>query len=73
MTHRALFESSPAAEALVVEEGDNYLALFFHTYTFEGRHGLHLEDLFVRGRAVVLGLLAQTSSSFGGRTRLCSF
>ena len=55
----SLFGESPPAEALVgeMEGGIVAFALFFHTFsTFEGRHGLYLEDLYVqpmyRGRGI---------------------
>jgi GNAT superfamily N-acetyltransferase len=47
----ALFGERPAAEALIMRvhgEAAGF-ALFFHNFsTFLGRHGLYLEDLFVR-------------------------
>ena len=59
--HRALFEGSPAAEALVVERVGEIIAfaLFFHTYsTFEGRRGLYLEDLCKSSTVVLVFRLA---------------
>jgi GNAT superfamily N-acetyltransferase len=46
-----LFGARPAAEAVLAEMGEEPagFALFFHNFsTFLGRHGLYLEDLFVR-------------------------
>lgn len=61
-----LFGESPAAEALLVYEGDVAVgfALFFHNYsTFLGKRGIYLEDLFVkpeyRGRGHGKALLAR--------------
>ena len=47
----ALFGARPAAEALIARVGGESagFALFFHNFsTFLGRHGLYLEDLYVR-------------------------
>ena len=47
----ALFGPAPRAEVLLAWQGDEAaaFALFFHNFsTFLGRHGLWLEDLFVR-------------------------
>lgn len=61
---RTLFGDDPAAEVLLVEDGDAVagFALFFTTYsTFLGRPGMYLEDLFVhppyRGRGHGLALM----------------
>lgn len=62
----ALFGPRPAAEALIARidgEGAGF-ALYFHNFsTFLGRHGLYLEDLFVRpafrGHGVGKALLRQ--------------
>ena len=64
----ALFGPTPAAEAVVAEDGGEPVgfALFFHNFsTWKGRRGLYLEDLYVtpaaRGRGVgkaLLGALA---------------
>lgn len=48
---RHLFGERPAAEVLIAElDGEAAgFALFFHNFsTWKGRHGLYLEDLFVR-------------------------
>jgi len=48
---RALFGARPSAEALIARMGGEPagFALYFHNFsTFLGRHGLYLEDLFVR-------------------------
>ena len=48
------FGASPRYEALLAEEDGRALgfALYFHNFsTFEGRSGLHLEDVFVRDEA----------------------
>jgi GNAT superfamily N-acetyltransferase len=48
------FGPTPRYEALLAEEDGRALgfALYFHTFsTFEGRSGLHLEDIFVRDQA----------------------
>lgn len=66
---RALFGPQPSAEALIarIDGSACGFALFFHNFsTFLGKHGLYLEDLFVRpafrgagvGKAL-LGHLAQ--------------
>jgi GNAT superfamily N-acetyltransferase len=66
---QALFGPRPAAAALIARVGGECagFALYFHNFsTFLGRHGLYLEDLFVRpafrglgvGRAL-LGSLAR--------------
>jgi GNAT superfamily N-acetyltransferase len=78
--HRALFagaapDGSPAAYLLVAEEGDVPVgfALWFLSFsTWEGVHGIHLEDLYVRpehrgsgaGRAL-LGALARIAHDRG--------
>ena len=60
-----LFGPRPAAECVVVEQGDEVVAfaLFFHNFsTFLGQMGLYLEDLYVRpahrGRGIGRSLLA---------------
>ncbi len=60
----ALFGPRPAAEALIARSGGEPagFALYFHNFsTFIGKHGLYLEDLFVRrafrGRAIGKALL----------------
>ncbi|KQT35150.1 GNAT family acetyltransferase [Sphingomonas sp. Leaf412] len=64
MLHAALFGTSPAAEAVIAEDGVPVgFALFFHNFsTWEGRRGLYLEDLYVtpdaRGRGAGKALLA---------------
>jgi GNAT superfamily N-acetyltransferase len=63
------FGPTPRYEALLAE-GDGVaigFALFFHTFsTFEGRSGLHLEDIFVveaaRGRGVGRKLMARLAA-----------
>jgi GNAT superfamily N-acetyltransferase len=59
-----LFGPRPGAEAVIARVGGEPagFALFFHNFsTFLGRHGLYLEDLFVRpgfrGRAIGTALL----------------
>ena len=63
---QALFGSRPAAEALIARSGGEPagFALYFHNFsTFVGKHGLYLEDLFVRpafrGRGIGKALLAR--------------
>jgi GNAT superfamily N-acetyltransferase len=60
----SLFNARPSAEVLLACEGGDALgfAVFFHNYsTWRARHGLYLEDLFVRpehrGRGIGKGLL----------------
>jgi GNAT superfamily N-acetyltransferase len=62
---QSLFGARPAAEAVIarVDGKPAGFALYFHNFsTFLGKHGLYLEDLFVRpefrGRAVGKTLLA---------------
>lgn len=61
--HVALFGPSPAAEAVIAEDGKPVgFALFFPNFsTWTGRRGLYLEDLYVtpaaRGRGVGTALL----------------
>jgi len=61
---RALFGSRPGAEVIIAEAGGEAagFALFFHNFsTFVGKHGIYLEDLFVkpgwRGKGVGRRLL----------------
>jgi GNAT superfamily N-acetyltransferase len=61
---QALFGPRPGAESLIARIGGEPagFALYFHNFsTFLGRHGLYLEDLFVRpafrGRAIGKSLL----------------
>jgi GNAT superfamily N-acetyltransferase len=61
---QALFGPRPSAEAVIARiDGEPAgFALFFHNFsTFLGKHGLYLEDLFVRpayrGRAIGKALL----------------
>ncbi|MGO9995102.1 MAG: N-acetyltransferase family protein [Steroidobacteraceae bacterium] len=61
---QALFGPRPAAEALIARSGGEPagFALYFHNFsTFVGKHGLYLEDLFVRpafrGRGIGKALL----------------
>lgn len=54
-----LFGARPYAEAVIgeVDGAAQGFALFFHNFsTFEGRPGIHLEDLFVRPAARGAGL-----------------
>jgi GNAT superfamily N-acetyltransferase len=60
----ALFGPQPAAHAVIARSGGEPagFALYFHNFsTFLGKHGLYLEDLFVRpafrGRAIGKALL----------------
>jgi GNAT superfamily N-acetyltransferase len=62
---QALFGPRPGAEAVIARIGTQAagFALFFHNFsTFLGKHGLYLEDLFVRpefrGRAIGKSLLS---------------
>lgn len=62
---QALFGTRPAAEAVIarVDGEPAGFALYFHNFsTFIGKHGLYLEDLFVRpafrGRAIGKSMLA---------------
>jgi GNAT superfamily N-acetyltransferase len=62
--HDALFGATPAAEAVIADDGDGPLgfAVFFHNFsTWAGRRGLYLEDLYVtpdaRGKGVGTALL----------------
>ena len=64
-----LFGPRPWAEALIAREDEEPVgfALFFHSFsTFAGRHGLYLEDLYVkperRGRGVGRALLAHLAA-----------
>jgi GNAT superfamily N-acetyltransferase len=55
----ALFGQRPAAEGLIARVGGECagFALYFHNFsTFLGRHGLYLEDLFVRPAFRALGV-----------------
>ncbi|MGO8857676.1 MAG: N-acetyltransferase family protein [Steroidobacteraceae bacterium] len=63
---QALFGPRPAAEALIARSGGEAagFALYFHNFsTFVGKHGLYLEDLFVRpafrGRGIGKALLVR--------------
>ena len=65
----ALFGRQPSAEALIARcDGEAAgFALFFHNFsTWLGRHGLYLEDLFVkpqfRGRAIGKALLSHLAA-----------
>jgi GNAT superfamily N-acetyltransferase len=56
LLHEALFGSAPAVFALVVDGKDDgaldAFAVYFLNYsTWTGRHGIYLEDLFVRPEA----------------------
>ena len=62
----SLFGGNPEAEVLLACEGTDALgfAVFFHNYsTWRGKHGLYLEDLFVkpeaRGRGMGKALLVE--------------
>ena len=63
------FGQTPRYEALLAEEDGRALgfALYFHNFsTFEGRSGLHLEDIFVRdearGRGIGRKLMARLAA-----------
>jgi GNAT superfamily N-acetyltransferase len=63
------FGRTPRYEALLAEEDGRALgfALYFHNFsTFEGRSGLHLEDIFVRdearGRGIGRKLMARLAA-----------
>ncbi|MFP6873969.1 MAG: GNAT family N-acetyltransferase [Verrucomicrobiales bacterium] len=77
-THKALFGSSPVADALVVELSGALIAtaVYFQNYsTFMGRPGLYLEDIYVQpthrgtgiGRALLIELAKIASSRGCGR------
>ena len=77
MLVEALFCEAPAVFALVAEEGGEVvgMALYFRSFsTWTGRHGVYLEDLYVRpscrgkgiGRALV-GALARIALDRGDR------
>ena len=64
--HGALFGPSPSVFAHVAEEDGAIVGMaiwFLNFSTWTGRHGIHLEDLFVRpearGRGTGRGLLAE--------------
>lgn len=63
---RALFSSAPKVFALIAEEAGEpcgFALWFFSFSTFRGRHGVYLEDLFVRenrrGKGIGKALLAR--------------
>jgi GNAT superfamily N-acetyltransferase len=65
----AIFSERPAAYALVAEHGDEVVgfALYFLNFsTWEGVHGIHLEDLYIapehRGRGLGKALLSSLAS-----------
>ena len=71
---QALFGPRPSAESVIARiDGEPAgFALYFHNFsTFLGRHGLYLEDLFVRpafrGRAIGKALLAHLARVAGER------
>lgn len=71
---QSLFGPRPAAQALIARIGGESagFALYFHNFsTFLGRHGLYLEDLFVRpafrGMSVGTALLAHLAQLALGR------
>src|ERR1700722_16817260 len=56
---QALFGARPSAEAVIARIGGEPVgfALYFHNFsTFLGKHGLYLEDLFVRPAFRALGV-----------------
>jgi GNAT superfamily N-acetyltransferase len=67
---QALFGPDPRVHALVVDDGTGQLAAmavwFLSFSTWEGRHGIWLEDLFVlsehRGRGMAGALLAELAA-----------
>jgi GNAT superfamily N-acetyltransferase len=71
----ALFGPQPAAYALVAESDNQVVgfALYFRNFsTWEGVHGIYLEDLYVMPeyRGSGLGKALLTSLAGGGRARL---
>ena len=76
MYRREIFENNRAEVLLALDEADAPvgMALFFHSFsTWQGRHGIYLEDLFVlpdrRGRGygkALLRRLAQLTLERGG-------
>lgn len=71
---KALFGACRSAESLIARIGGEPagFALYFHNFsTFLGKHGLYLEDLFVRpefrGRAIGKSLLAHLARLALGR------
>lgn len=75
--HASLFGAAPAVFAHVVDgaQGLDGCAIWYLTYsTWEGRHGIHLEDLYVRDEArgngigkALLRTLAQVAVERGYR------
>ena len=62
--HRTLFCAAPKVFGLICEEGATaigFAAYFFNYSTWQGRHGLYLEDLYVapehRGKGAGMALL----------------
>ena len=66
---RTLFADTPKVFALIAERGGapvGFALYFFNYSTFLGKHGLYLEDLYVReterGRGVGMALLARLAA-----------